>query len=172
VPEPCILGIDPGSRVAGYSVLRVGPPVGYVDCGVLRLPKEKHLNERLRLLGVDLAELIDEFAPVAVALERAYLGEHAQALLVLSEVRGLIKGFALARGLEVLEFAPATVKRAATGRGRATKPEVRTSMMRLLGLRSPPPLDASDSLGVGYCGALHVARSLATGQQFVGGLSE
>lgn len=154
---PTLLGFDPGSIVTGYSVLR-SPPVEYVQCGVLRLPKSKPLNDRLALLCGDLAELCEEFRPDALALECAFLGEHPRAAIVLSEVRGVIKGFAFARGIPVLEFSPSFVKRAATGRGNATKAQVRERMMLRLGLTNPPPLDASDSLGVCYCGAVMFAR--------------
>lgn len=149
-----ILGIDPGSYVAGYAVLRVRPRIEYVQCGVLRMPKGKPLNERLTLLCGDVVELLEEFAPEALAIERAYLDEHPQAAIVLSEVRGAIKGFALARAIRVLEFAPATVKRLVTGRGDATKLQVRDHVIRRFKLEHPPALDASDALGVALCGAL------------------
>lgn len=153
-----VLGIDPGSNVAGYGVLRASLRPEYVQCGVLKMPKGKPLNERLALLAVDLEELLDEFGPAAVAIERAFLADHPQAAIVLSEVRGMVKGFAMARGLRVLEYAPSTAKRAATGRGNATKLEVRDAHVRRFGLETPPPLDASDGLAVALCGALELLR--------------
>lgn len=154
-----MIGIDPGSYVAGYTVLRTFPNIEYIQCGVLKLPKARPLNERLGLLIDDLAELVDEFGPETLAIERAYFGEHPRAAIVLSETRGAIKGFALARRIRVVEFAPSTVKRAATGRGNATKSEVRAATMRRFGLKRPPPLDASDSMAVALCGALLIRSS-------------
>lgn len=109
-----VIGIDPGSNVAGYGVLRVSRPrFEYIQCGVLKLPKGRPLNARLELLCADLSEISDEFCPDAYAIERAFLDhDHPQAAIVLSEVRGMVKGFAMARGKQVLEYAPATVKRA------------------------------------------------------------
>lgn len=142
--------------MAGYTVLRVRPRIEYVQCGVLKLPAKKPLNERLTLLAEDVAGLLDEFDPEVLAIETAYLGENPHSALVLSEARGLIKGFALGRGLRVLEFAPSTVKKAAAGRGNASKPDVRVAVMRRLGLSRPPSLDASDSAAVALCGAAHL----------------
>lgn len=153
-----ILGIDPGSRVAGYSVLEYSPALSYLDCGVFRLPRGESLNRRIELLIADVSEVCDEFGPDAMAIERAYLGDHASAVIVLSEIRGALKGFALARDLAILEYAATTAKRAATGRGKATKPEVCRAVMHRFRLRSQPPLDASDALAVGLCGALEVRR--------------
>lgn len=155
---PLVLGIDPGSYVAGYGLLRASLRPEYLQCGVLRMPKERPLNDRIALVCADVSEILDEFDVAALAIERAFLGEHPQAAIVLSEVRGALKGFALARGLRVLEFAPSTVKRAATGRGQSTKPEVRAAVMRRFAIETPPPLDASDGLAVALCGALELAR--------------
>lgn len=152
-----VLGIDPGSRTTGYTILRTDP-LALVQCGVLKLPPRKVLNDRLALLSEDLAELFEEFHPSMLAIETAHLGPFPQAAIVLSEVRGMVKGFAFGRGIRVLEFAPAVVKRVATGRGNATKPQVRTAIMHRLGLRTPPPLDASDSAAIALCGVAHHLR--------------
>jgi crossover junction endodeoxyribonuclease RuvC len=148
-----VLGIDPGSQRCGYGVLERGAasrPV-YVECGVLNVIGPDTLNGRLALLWTDVVTLVAEFTPDVIALETAFVGEYPHSALVLGETRGLIKAVGLARAIELAEFAPAHVKKVVTGRGDATKPEVRDAVVRALGLASLPALDASDATAIALC---------------------
>jgi len=147
-----ILGIDPGTYHCGYGVIESGgsePQVlGY---GVLRCPR-KSIAERLSLMHQGLAEVIDRFAPDAVALETAFYGKSVKAALRIGEARGVILLAAASRGLSIAEYSPAEVKKAVVGHGRAQKPQVQRMVKVLLRLAEvPSPEDASDALAIAIC---------------------
>lgn len=148
-----VLGLDPGSQRCGYGVVELvgaATPM-YIECGVLNVLGPDTLNGRLRLLWPDVVALLDDFEPDGLAVETAYVGDHPRSALVLGEVRGLIKAAAMLRGVEFFEYAPAHVKKVITGRGHATKPEVRDAVVRVFGLDVLPALDASDATAVALC---------------------
>ena len=163
VARPRVLGVDPGTRVVGYAILDVPAPgrFEYVECGVLRVPARVDLDARLVELARSLTEIIDEFAPQQLAIERAFHGLNAASALKLAEARGALKLVALQRGLAVSEYAPAMIKRAVVGRGRATKVEVQARVRLLCKLAAAPAADAADALAIGIC---HVQASRLAGQ--------
>jgi crossover junction endodeoxyribonuclease RuvC len=147
-----ILGVDPGTRVVGYGLIDVsGPSVDYIECGVLRLPTAEPIPLRLHRLVVALGEVIDEFTPSVMAIEAAFHGVNAMSALKLGQARGAIMTMAVGRGLEVHEFPPATVKKAVTGSGRATKAEIQARVRLLCRLRREPSSDAADALAIALC---------------------
>jgi crossover junction endodeoxyribonuclease RuvC len=153
-----ILGVDPGTRVVGYAILDVPGPgrFEYVECGVLKVRASDDLGARLLELGEGLRELITEFAPEQLAIERAFHGLNAASALKLAEARGALKLVALERGLSVSEYAPALIKRAVAGGGRATKAEVQARVRLLCRLDKVPETDAADALAIAIC---HVQAS-------------
>jgi crossover junction endodeoxyribonuclease RuvC len=153
-----VIGIDPGTRLAGYAVVDVPAPgrFEYVECGVLDLRRDGDLDERLMELGNAFNELLDEFEPGVLAIERAFHGLNAQSVLKLAEARGAIKLLALRAEMRVHEYAPAMVKRAVVGNGRATKVEIQRRVRLLCKLGSEPQPDAADALAIAIC---HVQAS-------------
>lgn len=153
-----ILGVDPGTRVVGYAVIDVVAPgrFDYVECGVLKVRAADDLGARLLELGSALREVIAEFTPAGLAIERAFHGLNAASALKLAEARGALKLVALEHGLSVSEYAPAMIKRAVVGRGRATKAEVQARVRLLCRLGSAPEADAADALAIAIC---HVQAS-------------
>jgi crossover junction endodeoxyribonuclease RuvC len=145
-----VLGVDPGSRVCGYGVIVVDGPrrYRYVECGVLtapaRAPAEARLGEIARCLG----ELIAEIAPDALAVEDVFSHQNVRSALALAQARGTILAVAGMAGLPVFSYAPALVKQAVTGRGRASKDQVARMVRVLIGLRRTPRADAADALAV------------------------
>lgn len=157
-----VLGIDPGTLVVGYALLDVPKPGGrfeYVECGVLRVRAREQLGARLLELASSLRELILEFRPGALAIERAFHGINASSALTLAEARGALKLVSLEQGLSVSEYAPAMVKRAVVGRGRATKAEIQARVRLLCRLGSAPEPDAADALAIAIC-HVQASRSL------------
>jgi crossover junction endodeoxyribonuclease RuvC len=148
-----ILGVDPGTRVVGYAVIDVTAPgrFDYVECGVLKVRAADDLSARLLELGGALREVIAEFGPAGLAIERAFHGLNAASALKLAEARGALKLIALEHGLSVSEYAPAMIKRAVVGRGRATKAEVQARVRLLCRLGSAPEADAADALAIAIC---------------------
>ena len=153
-----IVGVDPGTRVVGYAVLDVPVPgrFDYIECGVLRVRARDQLDARLLELAAGLRELIAEFKPDGLAIERAFHGLNAASALKLAEARGALKLVALEADLAVSEYAPAMVKRAVVGRGRATKAEVQARVRLLCRLARAPSVDAADALAIAIC---HVQAS-------------
>ncbi|HLT40132.1 MAG TPA: crossover junction endodeoxyribonuclease RuvC [Enhygromyxa sp.] len=153
-----ILGVDPGTRVVGYAILDVPAPgrFEYVECGVLKVRAADELGARLLEIGAAVREIIAEFRPAGLAIERAFHGLNAASALKLAEARGALKLIALEHGLSVDEYAPAMIKRAVVGRGRATKAEVQARVRLLCRLGSVPQADAADALAIAIC---HVQAS-------------
>lgn len=153
-----ILGVDPGTRVVGYAIVDVPAPgrFDYVECGVLQVKAADDLGARLLELATALREVIAEFGPSGLAIERAFHGLNAASALKLAEARGALKLIALEHGLSVAEYAPAMIKRAVVGRGRATKAEVQARVRLLCRLGSAPRADAADALAIAIC---HVQAS-------------
>lgn len=153
-----ILGVDPGTRVVGYAILDIPAPgrFEYVECGVLRVRARDQLDDRLLELGTGLREVIAEFRPAVIAIERAFHGLNAASALKLAEARGVFKLVGLEHGLRVSEYAPAMIKRAVVGHGRATKAQVQARVRLLCRLGSAPEADAADALAIAIC---HVQAS-------------
>jgi crossover junction endodeoxyribonuclease RuvC len=154
-----ILGIDPGSRRCGYGVIE---PIGhgrvrYVECGVLEVARAGPLPLRLAELHANLREVIAELQPAVVAVEGVFHGANARSALQLGHARGVALAIMGEAALNVFEYAPATIKRAVAGSGRATKRQLLAMVSALCGLRSAPRLDASDALAVAICHAFHAA---------------
>lgn len=151
-----ILGLDPGSITTGYGVIDHCPASrtqAYVECGVLRA-SGSDTAARIVSLGLDLDELIEEFAPDFASMERAWAGRYASAVIRLSEVRGAFTARLADRGVPLFEYEPSQAKKVVTGRGNASKPRVRSGVVALLRLRRPPTLDESDALALAVCHAV------------------
>lgn len=167
-----VLGIDPGTRVAGYAVLdvpRSGDPV-YVECGLLRAKTSDSVAERLLEIATGLEELIGEFRPTVMALEQAFYGKNLQSALRLGEARGALTLVGMRAGLQLREYAPAHIKRAVTGSGRATKIEIQQRVRMLCRLQHEPDSDAADALAIALCYARHAMPGLVPMTAGVGGV--
>lgn len=148
-----VLGVDPGTSVTGYGVIEAGngtPGMGHlVECGVIRLGRRSSLPHRLAELHAAIAELILRHRPHALALENAFYHKNARTTLVLGHARGVVLLAAEQAGLEIAEYAPATVKKTVAGAGAARKGQVAVMVARLLRLDEPPrPADAADGVAV------------------------
>ncbi|MGE0441147.1 MAG: crossover junction endodeoxyribonuclease RuvC [Gemmatimonadales bacterium] len=158
-PGPArVLGIDPGTGVMGYGVIEGGGPgrlPKLVECGVIRTNARQPLPERLRTIHEGLAELFERHRPAALAVEDIFYGTNVRTTAVLGHARGVILLSGALAGIPVFEYPPATVKKAVTGQGAATKQQVGSMVARLLGLKSAPrPADAADGVAVALTHAL------------------
>jgi crossover junction endodeoxyribonuclease RuvC len=144
-----ILGIDPGSRITGWGLVRQeGPRALHVASGVLRLDERAALAERLADLGARLEALLRERRPDCAALEQIFSAKSARSALVLGHARGvLLATLALAR-LPIYEYTPAQIKQTVTGSGRADKGQVQRMVAVLLNHRAKMSEDESDALAV------------------------
>ncbi|MEM6291369.1 MAG: crossover junction endodeoxyribonuclease RuvC [Myxococcota bacterium] len=157
-----ILGIDPGTLCVGYGVIEASPRKGgafaYLECGVLRPSPSLEVPERIAEIATSLTELITEFEPSCLALEKAFHGKNAASALKLGQARGAIMLLASQHGLQTSEYAPSTIKQQVVGHGRATKAQVQARVQLLFGLQTTPSTDAADALAIALCHG-HSART-------------
>jgi crossover junction endodeoxyribonuclease RuvC len=161
-----ILGIDPGTRVSGYGIIRVCNQILFpVDYGCIRPPAGFKLSDRYLVLSQGIEELIEKYEPTALVVETQYVHKNVQSAIKLGMARGVVMIAAKKRGVPVYEYSPAVAKRAVVGHGRASKFQVQGMVQRLLKLSSPPqPEDAADALALAICYA-HTAEHLRQKQE-------
>ena len=152
-----ILGIDPGLRITGYGCvewLEGGAP-RIIEGGVIRIRPNLPLAERLHQLHTDLQQVIADLSPRLLAVESLFTHpERAATGVRLGHARGVILLAAASRDIEVVEHAPAEVKKALTGDGRADKRRMQLAIATRCGLEQPPePADVADALAVAMCAA-------------------
>lgn len=155
VARPLIMGVDPGTRVTGYALLRAaGGRFDLVDSGSIRLDPKAELPARLAVLAERLEELMRQHEPRVVAVEDIFQHRNARSALSLGHARGVALATAARRGAVVEAYPPATVKRAVGGHGRAEKRQVQQMVRALLGLQRTPAQDEADAIAVAICHAL------------------
>ncbi|MBC7743339.1 MAG: crossover junction endodeoxyribonuclease RuvC [Bdellovibrionaceae bacterium] len=144
-----ILGIDPGSRFLGYGVISVqAGQMKALDYGVLKFDGEIPLSERLQSIGQGMRELLTQFKPTHVSLEKIFLGKNADSAFKLGHARGVIIYESLLAKAEVFEYATRVVKKGITGNGGAEKEHVRLVIRNMLEIGALKSLDASDALAM------------------------
>jgi crossover junction endodeoxyribonuclease RuvC len=144
-----ILGLDPGSRVCGYGVVdETAGELSYVECGVLTAPEQRPMEMRLGEIARGLREVIAELAPDVVAVEDVFTHQNPRSALALAQARGMALAVCGLAGLAVASYAPASVKKAVSGSGRADKDQIARMVQVLVGLGRLPRADATDALAV------------------------
>jgi crossover junction endodeoxyribonuclease RuvC len=151
-----ILGIDPGTAACGYGiVLESGGRLRALDHGWWRTPAGQRPELRLKTIFDGVAGLIDRHAPDAAVLEESFVGADARIALSVGQARGAVLVACARAGVACAEYAPAHVKQAVCGYGRADKAQVGRMVMTILALeRVPTPHHAADALAVAICHAL------------------
>lgn len=148
-----ILGIDPGSRLTGYGLIRQdGQRLIYLESGCIRI-QGNSLSERLRQIFSGLQEIITKHRPEDVAIEQVFMHRNAGSALKLGQARGVAIAAAAMVFLPVAEYSARQIKQAVAGYGAAKKEQVQQMVRILLGLSANPQADAADALGVALCHA-------------------
>jgi crossover junction endodeoxyribonuclease RuvC len=145
-----IMGIDPGSRITGYGVLRLKGDFEYLESGIIDLRKAGELPERLALLNQHLDELFNKWQPEMVSIEKVFLGKNPQSAFTLGHARGICLAQASACGATVAEYATRSAKKAVSGRGSSSKEELQKIIEMQFG-RKIAHLDATDALALAIC---------------------
>jgi crossover junction endodeoxyribonuclease RuvC len=148
-----IFGIDPGSQRTGYGcVERIGSRQTLVACGSLSGPPRATFPDKLNAIHDGLTMLLTRHRPDCVAIEDIFHARNVRSALKLGEARGVALLAASEAGVPVVSYAPAAIKRAVVGYGRAEKHQVQHMVKLLLGLDQPPtPHDVADALAVALC---------------------
>ena len=148
-----ILGIDPGTVIMGYGLLKVeGKEINLLDLGVLKPGGIKDNYKRLQLIFNTVSGLITQYKPSDFAIEAPFFGKNVQSMLKLGRAQGVAIAAAMRHGLEVTEYSPKKVKQAVTGNGNASKEQVLKMLQGLLSFKEKPKyFDATDALAVALC---------------------
>jgi crossover junction endodeoxyribonuclease RuvC len=151
-----VLGIDPGTAACGYGIVHERDGRLRATChGWWRTSARDRPEARLLTIFRGVQELIAEHAPDAVALEESYVGADARIALSVGQARGVVLVAAANAGVACREYAPARVKQAICGYGRAEKAQMQRMVRMLLSLPElPTPHHAADALAVAICHAL------------------
>ncbi len=150
-----ILGIDPGSRITGYGVVRdTGRGCEYVASGCIRTG-EGALPERLQKVFRGVSEVIRLHKPATMGIEQVFMARNADSALKLGQARGAAIVAGIEAGLDVSEYTASQIKQAIAGAGGADKHQVMLMVMHLLKLVQKPQIDASDALAIALCHAHH-----------------
>lgn len=162
IPEKIILGIDPGTNVMGYGVLRVvGNKANLVVMGVIDMRRESDPYLRLGKIFERVTGIIDEYLPDEMAIEAPFFGKNVQSMLKLGRAQGVAIAAAIHHDVPIHEYAPLKIKMAITGQGQASKEQVANMLQRLLNICDddmPKFMDATDALGAAYCHFLQMGR--------------
>jgi len=149
-----ILGIDPGLTRCGYAVVDGAGPgdAAAIALGVIRTPPSDPLPQRLAALRGELAALIDEYRPAAVAVEAVFFQVNVRTAMSVGQASGLALAEAAAAGCVVAQYTPNQVKDAVAGWGGAPKEQVQKMVQVRLQLAAPPqPPDAADAAALALC---------------------
>lgn len=151
--ETIILGIDPGTTIMGFGIIRVvGKRMEFVQMNELLLAKYKDPFTKLKLIFDRTIELIDTYHPDEVAIEAPFYGKNVQSMLKLGRAQGVAMAAALSRQVPITEYLPKKIKMAITGNGNASKEQVARMLQSTLGLRElPKNLDSTDGLAAAVC---------------------
>lgn len=152
-----ILGIDPGTRFAGFGILhKEGRKVGLIDHGCLKMSSKKSLVARIEIFHDFFKEKIIQYNITDLSLETPFLGKNASNFLKLGYLRGILYLLASKHMLHIHEFSPREVKMAITGYGGAAKEQVSCVVLRLFpGVKNPQRDDITDAIAVSLCGVWH-----------------
>ena len=160
--EKIILGIDPGTVVMGYGIIKVlGEQVEMLVTGVIDLRQLSDPYLKLGHIFERVTGIIDSYLPDEMAIEAPFYGKNVQSMLKLGRAQGVAISAAIQRDIPIHEYAPLKIKMAITGNGSASKEPPSGMLRRLLGIPEgdmPHFLDATDALGAAYCHYMQMGR--------------
>ncbi|CAM3942211.1 crossover junction endodeoxyribonuclease RuvC [Rahnella sp. C60] len=143
-----ILGIDPGSRITGYGIIRqTGRQLSYLGSGCIRTVVDD-MPGRLKLIYAGVSEIITQFQPDFFAIESVFMAKNADSALKLGQARGAAIVAAVNQDLPVFEYAARQVKQTVVGTGAAEKTQVQHMVRSILKLPANPQADAADALAI------------------------
>jgi crossover junction endodeoxyribonuclease RuvC len=160
--EKIILGIDPGTMVMGYGVIREqGKKLELLTMGVINLKKLANQALKLKMIFERVLQIINEYHPDELAIEAPFFGKNVQSMLKLGRAQGVAIAAAIERGVPIHEYAPMKIKMALTGNGSASKEQVAGMLQRLMKIPQEEMsrfMDATDALAAAYCHYLQMGR--------------
>lgn len=155
-----ILGIDPGSRVTGYGLIKedANQKLSYLDSGCIRTGAGE-LSSRLLQIFTGVCELMEQYMPHEMAIEQVFMHQNPNAALKLGHARGVAMVACASYRIKVAEYSPREIKQSVVGYGAAAKTQVQHMVVTMLNLNASPQSDAADALAIAICHA-HARRGL------------
>jgi crossover junction endodeoxyribonuclease RuvC len=147
------LGIDPGTTIMGFGIIKVvGKKMEFIQMNELLLKKYDNHYIKLKHIFERTISLIDTYNPDEIAIEAPFFGKNVQSMLKLGRAQGVAMAAGLSRQIPITEYLPKKIKMAITGNGNASKEQVAAMLQSLLQLKSlPKNLDATDGLAAAVC---------------------
>ena len=150
-----VLGIDPGYAIVGWGVLDYQgnrfQPAGF---GAVTTKAGVPLEQRLAQVYDGVAEVLDQYRPEALSIEKLFYQHNQTTVIGVAEARGVILLAAAKQGLDIYEYTPLQIKQSVVGYGRAEKSQVMDMVRRILSLQAvPKPDDAADAVAIALCHA-------------------
>lgn len=151
--ERIILGIDPGTTIMGFGLIKVvGKTMTFLQLNELQLSKYDDHYLKLKIIFERTLELIETYHPDEIAIEAPFFGKNVQSMLKLGRAQGVAMAAGLSRQIPITEYEPKKIKMAITGNGNASKEQVAKMLQQLLGLKElPKNLDSTDGLAAAVC---------------------
>ncbi len=172
--ERIILGIDPGTTIMGFGLIRiVGKEMQFMQLNELHLKKYDDHYVKLKLIFERTIELIDSHHPDEIAIEAPFFGKNVQSMLKLGRAQGVAMAAGLSRQIPITEYSPKKIKMAITGNGNASKEQVAKMLQSLLSLKTlPTNLDSTDGLAAAVChfynsGKIEIGKSYTGWAAFI-----
>lgn len=172
--EKIILGIDPGTSVMGFGIIKVqNNKMSLIMLDELLLGKLPNHNLKLKRIFEKTLALIDHFHPDEVAIEAPFFGKNVQSMLKLGRAQGVAMAASLYREIPTTEYSPKKIKMAITGNGNASKEQVAGMLQNLLKIKElPVKMDATDGLAAAVChhfnaGKMNAEKSYSGWASFV-----
>ena len=154
-----IMGIDPGSNVTGYGIIRKeSNKLNWIDDGQIAPSKDMGFYDRIFYVFTQLREILERYRPEEIAIEDLFFSKNVKSSIRLGHVRGAIIVSVLISGVPIFEYTPLQIKKAVVGYGKATKEQVRNMVKIILDIKKDMGLDSSDALAVAICHANHAGQ--------------
>ncbi|MBK43570.1 MAG: crossover junction endodeoxyribonuclease RuvC [Flavobacteriaceae bacterium] len=151
--DKVILGIDPGTTIMGFGLIRThGKQMEFMLLNELQLKKYNDHYLKLKLIFERTLEIIDNYKPDEIAIEAPFFGKNVQSMLKLGRAQGVAMAAGLSREIPITEYSPKKIKMAITGNGNASKEQVAKMLQNILTLNElPKNLDSTDGLAAAVC---------------------
>ncbi|QYJ69337.1 crossover junction endodeoxyribonuclease RuvC [Flavobacterium litorale] len=167
--ERIILGIDPGTTIMGFGIIKVvNKKMQFLQLNELQLKKYDDHYVKLRIIFERTIELIETHHPDEIAIEAPFFGKNVQAMLKLGRAQGVAMAAGLSRQIPITEYEPKKIKMAITGNGNASKEQVAKMLQQLLDIGElPKNLDSTDGLAAAVCHFFNTGKTVV-GKSYTG----
>tara|TARA_Y100000994_G_scaffold196354_1_gene166034 strand:+ start:161 stop:709 length:549 start_codon:yes stop_codon:yes gene_type:complete len=159
--EKIILGIDPGTNIMGYGIVKKSnSKIQFLCLDIILLNNISDHHLKLKKIFTKTTDIITTFSPNEIAIEAPFFSKNAQSMLKLGRAQSSAMLAGIMKNIPITEYAPKKIKMAITGRGQASKEQVAGMLINMLSIKNPPKhLDATDGLATAVCHALQNTQS-------------